>query len=337
VGRVGLKKQWAAVGAEERQRAVAAARDRVGVPDLQNREVWDHRDPAAAAAILNEAAADRAKPWPHTLLSEYARYWRDGVRTAYEDRAGEVRRRTRTAVLAAVLTQEHVDEAADGLLLLCEQTTWCWAAHESFATARHEVLGDPDEPYLDLGAAETAEILAWADLVLGPALDERVPGLRRRMRREVRQRVIQPFLTDRRWHWLGLDGHLHNWNPWIHGHVLAAALLLELDPLEVTDLVVDGLDRYLDAMPADGGCDEGYAYWWNGPARLAEALELLDRITEGAFAPWSCTPLSELARYPQRVALGDGPPGPQPALARPPPMGAPARRPRRDGAGRGTP
>jgi hypothetical protein len=222
-----------------------------------------------------------------------------------------VRRRTSTAVLAAALTadQAYVDEAADGLMLLCEQTTWCWAAHESFATARGEVVGDPDEPYLDLGAAETAEILAWADLVLGPVLDERVPGLRRRMRRDVRQRIIQPFLADRRWHWLGLDGRLHNWNPWIHGHVLAVALFLEDDPqvqLEVTDLVVDGLSRYLDAQPDDGGCDEGYAYWWNGPARLAVALDVLDRVTDGAFDPWSCTPLAELARYPQRVALGNG-------------------------------
>jgi hypothetical protein len=259
-------------------------------------------------AILAEAEADRAQPWPHTLLSDYTRYWRDGVRTAYEGPAGELRRRTSTAVLAATLTadQAYVDEAADGLMLLCEQTTWCWAAHESFATARQEVLGDPDEPYLDLGAAETAEILAWADLVLGPALDERVPGLRRRMRREVGRRVIQPFLTDRRWHWLGLDGHLHNWNPWIHGHVLAAALLLEDHQLEVAELVVDGLDRYLAALPADGGCDEGYAYWWNGPARLAQALDLLDRVTEGAFAPWTCAPLAELARYPQRMALGNG-------------------------------
>ncbi|GAB2653789.1 heparinase II/III family protein [Kribbella swartbergensis] len=294
-----------------REQAVRAARARVGVPDLTRREVWGRRDPEAVRAILAEAEADRGRPWPRTLLSDYARYWRDGVRTAYEDPAGEVRRRTSAAVLAAALTadQAYVDEAADGLMQLCEQTTWCWAAHESFATARGEVTGDPDQPYLDLGAAETADILAWADLVLGPALDDRVPGLRRRMRREVRQRVIQPFRTDRRWHWLGLDGHLHNWNPWIHGHVLAAALFLEDDPqiqAEVTDLVVDGLSRYLDAMPADGGCDEGYAYWWNGPARLAQALDVLDRVTEGAFDPWSCTPFAELARYPQRVALGNG-------------------------------
>jgi hypothetical protein len=284
---------------------------RARVPDLRAREVWESRDQAARAAILAEAAADRGQPWPQTLVSDYARYWRDGVRTAYEGPAGELRRRTSAAVLAAVLTgeEQYVDEAADGLLLLCEQTTWCWAAHESFAAAKQEVVADPAEPYLDLGAAETVEILAWADLVLAPALDERFPGLRRRLREESRRRVLRPFVADRRWHWLGLDGHLHNWNPWIHGHVLAAALFLETDPdtqTQMVDLVVDGLDRYLHALPADGGCDEGYAYWWNGPARLAAALELIDRVTGGEFAPWSCTPLAELARYPQRMALGDG-------------------------------
>ena len=308
---MGLAERWMAVDAVDRAEAVASARQRAGVPDLTDREVWGSRDPAAVKAILAEADADRAEPWPHTLLSDYARFWRDGARTPYETPAGELRRRTATAVVAAALTadQAYVDQAADGLLLLCEQTTWSWAAHESFATERHEVLGDPDQPYLDLGAAETAEILAWADLVLGPALDDRVPGLRRRLRREVRRRIIEPFRIDRRWHWLGLTGHLSNWNPWIHGHVLAAALFLEDDPevqLDVADLVIDGLDRYLASLPADGGCDEGYAYWWNGPARLAQALDLLDRITDGAFAPWTCTPLGELACYPQRMALGNG-------------------------------
>ena len=181
---MGLAERWTAVGAEGRAEAVASVRERAGVPDLTAREVWGTRDPAAVKAILAEADADRARPWPQTLLSDYARFWRDGARTPYETPAGELRRRTSTAVVAAALTgdQTYVDEAADGLLLLCEQTTWCWAAHESFATERHEVLGDPDRPYLDLGAAETAEILAWADLVLGPALDDRVPGLRRRLR-----------------------------------------------------------------------------------------------------------------------------------------------------------
>ncbi|MFC9689293.1 heparinase [Kribbella sp. NPDC056951] len=303
-----IARRWQALDPAVRAEALECARERSGVPDIDRREVWASR---ASEAVVERAAANRSRPWPQTLLSDFARYWRDGVRTAYEGPVGERLRRTSAAVQAAVLTadQQYVDEAADGLLLLCEQTTWCWAAHESFATARGEVVADPSTPYLDLGAAETVEVLAWADLVLGPALDARVPGLRRRLRDEADRRVLRPFLEDRRWHWLGLDGHLHNWNPWIHGHVLAAALFLEDDPVrrgQVVDLVVDGLDRYLRALPADGGCDEGYAYWWNGPARLASALELLDRITLGALDPWSVEPLAELARYPQRMALGDG-------------------------------
>ncbi|MFK4089556.1 heparinase II/III family protein [Kribbella sp. NPDC020789] len=306
-----IARRWQALSPETRRAAVDSARDRVGVPDLRDRETWNTRTPSARAAIVARADAQRGTPWPHTLLSDYARYWRDGVRTAYEDGVRDLLRRTSTAVLAAVLTadEQYVDEVADGLQLLCEQTTWCWAAHESFATARGEVVADPSTPYLDLGAAETVEVVAWADLVLGPALDARVPGLRRRLRVEAAQRVLRPFVEDRRWHWLGLDGHLHNWNPWIHGHVLVAALFLETDPVRrahVVDLVVDGLDRYLGALPADGGCDEGYAYWWNGPARLASALEILDRITLGAFDPWQCAPLEEVACYPQRMALGDG-------------------------------
>jgi hypothetical protein len=312
--RPGLRERWAQLPDEVRADAVHRARERVPVPPADDRAAWS----GLAAGVR----AGRGEPWPQPLLSDYARYWRDGNRTAYEDPAARLRDRTAGAVLAAAVTGAvaDLDEAADGLYLLCEQSTWCWAAHETFAAERGRVVPDPDRPYLDLGAAETAGLLAWADLVLGAALDRRVPGLRERVRREVRRRVLDPFRDDRRWHWLGLDGHLHNWNPWIHGHVLAATLFLAPDPV-VVDLVVDGLDRYLAAQPADGGCDEGYAYWWNGPARLAEALQLLDWATGGRLHPWDLPPLAELARYPQRVDLGggwavnvgDGPARPDPA------------------------
>jgi hypothetical protein len=129
------------------------------------------------------------------------------------------------------------------------------------------------------------------------------------MRAEVRDRVIDPFLRRRDWHWLGLDGRQHNWNPWIHSNILISALTLVDEPelqAEVVDLVLDGLGRYVAALPADGGCDEGYAYWWHGPARLAAALELIDWATAGKLDPFAVPVLRELARFPHRMALGDG-------------------------------
>ena len=211
-----LAARWAGLDPGVREQALDRARTAVPVPPVERRAAWAAVDEVSARAILDRAAADRRAPWPHPTLSDYARYWRDGVRTAYEGPAAELRRRTSTAVLAAALTGERdeLDAAADGLLFICEQSTWCWAAHEQFAAGRGWVVPDPERPFLDLGAAENVEILAWADLVLGTALDERAPGLRHRLRLETRRRVIEPFLASREWHWLGLDGHLHNWNPW---------------------------------------------------------------------------------------------------------------------------
>jgi hypothetical protein len=306
-----MREVWKVLETTGLRALLDGARQRIPVRPMRDRAAWELRDPGTLAELRLEAEAERARPWPNPTISQYARYWRDGERTPFEDVAGALRHRTALNVVMAAATgaDEWLDEAADGLMMQCEQTSWCWAAHESFATARGEVVPDPRDPYVDLGAGESAAILAWADLVLDSALDDRVPGLRRRMRAEVRTRVITPFLGQRDWHWLGLDGRQHNWNPWIHGNILAVALFLIDDPdlqAEVVDRVIEGLDRYVAALPADGGCDEGYSYWWNGPARLTEALELLEWATAGELDAVPVPVLTELARFPHRMALGDG-------------------------------
>src|SRR6185503_11826500 len=97
--------------------------------------------------------------------------------------------------------------------------------------------------------------LAWLDHLLGARLSASFPGLRERIRHEVDRRVLTPFETRLDWPWLGLDGEVHNWNPWIHSNVLVAALQLVDDPARrasLIALVVDGLDRYAASLPADG-------------------------------------------------------------------------------------
>ena len=143
-------------------------------------------------------------------------------------------------------------------------------------------------------------------VALGDSLDARFPGLGDRMVAEVDRRVLGPFTERRDWHWLGLDGDVHNWNPWIHGNVLvaAAAFTDAARSREVADLAVEGIDRYLAAMPADGAIDEGFAYWWNGAARVLDTLEVLDRASGGTFDVGRLDGLAELARFPLRMQLG---------------------------------
>ncbi|MEU4252497.1 heparinase II/III family protein [Amycolatopsis sp. NPDC026612] len=278
---------------------------RAAFPDVRDRSVWDAAD---GTALLADATALLARPSPVLTATAWARTFRDGVRTDYEDAARELRERVTVLVLAAVLAPDelpYLDGAIDGLVALAEATTWCWAPHDRHAAGRGEVVADPDDPFLDLGAAEAASLIAWADHVLGPHLDGRAPGLRRRLRREVELRVLTPFERTRDWHWLGLDGDAHNWNPWIHSAVLTAALLLVADDerrLRLVRLVVDGLDHYVAVLPDDGGIDEGVAYWWHGACRLLECLDLLADAT--GLDARDLPVLAPLIRFPHRMHLG---------------------------------
>jgi hypothetical protein len=148
--------------------------------------------------------------------------------------------------------------------------------------------------------------LAWLDLVLAEQLDRRAPGLRRRIREEVLDRVIRPFLGRNDWHWLGLDGDVHNWNPWIHSNVIAAAVVLVDDPglqAQTVALAIEGLDRFFASIPADGAIDEGFSYWWNGAGRALEALALLEEATAGTLDA-DIPVVRELLAFPHRMHLG---------------------------------
>ncbi len=279
------------------------------VPPATDRATWAAPDTATMDGLRSRAAEDLKTPWPTPLASGYARYFRDGDRDGYEQviRARH-RRVARAAVLAVVTLDERwLDEVADGVTLWCEQSSWCWPAHDDTYERHGAVVPTVTDPFLDLGAGEVAADLAWIDHLLGARLDERTPGLRARIRHEVERRVLRPFERRRDWHWLGLDGRVHNWNPWIHGNVLVAALQLVPDGERreaLARLVIEGLDRYVAALPADGAIDEGYAYWWNGAGRLLEALDVLAYASGGVLGAAPIRVLRETVAFPHRMHLG---------------------------------
>ncbi|MGP9604160.1 heparinase II/III domain-containing protein [Brachybacterium sp. AOP42-C2-15] len=288
-------------------RALDGARERIPLPARPSVQLRE--------AMTAPALASAADPLPFPLLSRYTRFWREGVRTDYEDEVRRLGIMTGEAVLAALATGEArwVDRAADGLMLLCELSTWCWVAHEQAHDLRGWVVPDPEAPIVDLGAAQTLQVIAWADLALGEELDERVPGLRQRLRWEARRRVFDPYLARRDWHWL--HGAAHNWTGWIHQHLLTAALFLLEEESDrgtrdaVLALSIAQLDRYLASFPADGGIDEGFSYFWNGASRLLEAIDLLITASGGTLSRDAVTGIDVIARllrYPQGMDLGGG-------------------------------
>jgi hypothetical protein len=282
------------------------------LPPGSERAFWEAAaadgDQATWAVTAQAAEAERERPWPGVWAHAWARYQRDGDREEYQtDLFARTDRLSRAALMALVTDQEHwVDQVADGLVLVCEQSSWCWPAHDDAFTRAGEVLPDPDHPFLDLGAGELVSQLAWIDHLLGAALDRSYPGLRRRLRQEADRRVFQPFLTRDDWHWLGLDRPVHNWSPWIQGNLLIGALVLSQPDQrgQLIERAVQGLDRYLSALPADGAVDEGYGYWWQGACRLLEALDLIYWASQGQLDAFDLEAVRQTVAFPHRMHLG---------------------------------
>ncbi|GAA5193889.1 heparinase II/III family protein [Rugosimonospora acidiphila] len=302
-------------------------------PDADDRRAWGAVDPAARELLLSEARRLADEPSPVITAGLWARWGREGDRAAFEDAYFERRDRLAAFALAAALSAapeestmdtraqgetspgqtvpgeggRFLDLAADEAFGVCEESSWCLPPHDRYSERAGALLPDPDEPYLDLFAAETGSLLAHLDLVLGARFDARIPGLRTRLRREVRRRVLRPYRGRDDWPWY--DEQANNWNPWIHSNVLAAGLLLNETPEELLDTavrVVAGLDNHLDRVPADGGCDEGAMYWWRSGATLFECLDTLHRASAGALSAFDHPLVRAMARYPLATHI-DGP------------------------------
>lgn len=280
------------------------------IPPAGDRAAWsaERLDPPTYSALRERAMGDLVKPWPVPLASDFARFRRDGNRTEYESAVfARDKRLSRAAVMAAATLEEAwVDQVVDGVSLLCEQSTWCWPAHDD-VFQRDAMVPDVARPYLDLGAGEVVAQLAWIDHLLGAQLDARAPGLRSRMRREADVRVLTPFVARRDWHWLGLQGDAHNWTAWIHGNVLVAGLVL-MDAGGARDrlvaLAAEGVDRYVAGIPSDGAIDEGSGYWWLGACRALEALDILAHASGGTLGAGLTDSLRETIAFPHRMHLG---------------------------------
>ena len=280
-------------------------------PTLRERAAWDSVPDAVRAAYLREAERQRGVAWGSIPASVMLRFVRDGNRADYDRMNTQRRQRLATLVMAEVLENRgrFLDEIADGIWAISEQTFWGSNAHMSLQTAGVG-LADASEPVVDLFAAETAALLAWTDYLLGDRLDSVSPRLRERIRYEVDRRVLTPALEREDFWWMGFGTRriVNNWNPWINSNWLASVLILEKDPqrrVRAVHKIVRSLDRFLDPYPADGGCDEGPGYWDRAAGSLFDNLELLRVATDGKIDVYDAPLVRNMGQYIYRAHIKD--------------------------------
>ena len=286
-------------------------------PPMDDRAAWEAIAPEDREDLLALADTYRDVPYPLCTATQFLAFLRSGSRTAHENPYFLRRRKLVAALMDMCATgaTDALDQVIDGLWCICEETSWVISAHNlnAHAGARKPFqypLPDPDNPNIDLFAAQTAMILSLTCSLLQRQLDEVTPMLRRRVRREIRQRILLPFMNRDDYWWMGfIRSDLCNWTPWIISNLLFTAYLMIEDRRELADFIDRALriaDRWLAVVPEDGGCDEGVSYWNMAGGTLLDCLTLLEQITQSRMTFWHEPKIRAILSFPEKMELDGG-------------------------------
>lgn len=264
-------------------------------------------------------AADKAlkESWHPALVYDYLEYVRDGNRNHFEGFVNKERHHLNKLVVGQLLAHQHnhtddryLAQIVNGLWIVLEMSTWVWPAHIYLQGGDH--LPHPGQHVIDLQSGETMKEVGWIKMLFEEHFQKISPVINHRIDYELHKRVFEPFLdanASDHWFWTGFRGHnVNNWNIWINGNILKAALYT-LNDEKMFNLVVNrtvhSADFFVNGYGDDGGCDEGPAYWRQAGGRLIEYLETLDHIY-GVGAYFKQIPLlKHIGEYPIRMRIFD--------------------------------
>jgi hypothetical protein len=278
-------------------------------PTAAERDAWNALAADDRNRLITEGAGFLGKPYerlPATMFLEYAR---TGNRSHWEGVQFGRRTHLRHTVLAECAEGKgrFVDDIADGIWAICEESFWGVPAHMG-AQKRGVGLPDVQEPIIELFSAETGALLAWTRYLLGKQMDHVHPLIRERLEAEIERRLLSVCRNRQDFGWMGLNNSapVNNWNPWIHSNLLTCALLIDSDPARRAQTVykiLTSLDRFLDSYHDDGGCDEGPGYWNRAGASLFECLDLLHSASNGEVNYFDLPLVRQIGAYIYKVHI----------------------------------
>lgn len=286
-------------------------------PTVSNPDGLDKIPKSVRTAHIHAGEKALDETWAPLPASVFLEYVRIGNRSNFQALQFNRRQQLSTLVLAELFERKgrFLDQIVNGIWAVCEESFWGVPAHLGGQKAGHG-LPDVTDPYVDLFAAETGQMIAWIYYLLKPQLEEINPLITARMIFETDKRILIPFLKKNNWGYLGFrwrnrtdyERPVNNWNPWINSNVLACALLLEKKPERRNQLVykaMDSIDNFTAPYPADGGCDEGPSYWNRAGGSLYDCLEILYSASDGKINIYDQPLIKNIGQYIYKTFISD--------------------------------
>lgn len=281
----------------------------VPYPAIEDRAAWD-----GLAADLRESLLERANKligfaWPVLPAVGYMEFDRNGNRSNFEQLYFKRRTTLSDLVIAECVEGENrfIDDIINGVWCICEESTWVVPAHNHVFHNTPEALPDTQHPFIDLFSAETAALLGLVFHLLHTRLDAVSPRICERIRREISQRILTPYIERDFW-WMGFDSFINNWTVWCNSNCLLAFMLTEESADRRVAAVKRAMritDNFIDRYPSDGGCDEGPGYWTVAGGSLFDCLEHLYAATRGKIDVRNEPIIREIGRYIVKAHISD--------------------------------
>ncbi|RFB88483.1 heparinase [Rhizobium leguminosarum bv. trifolii] len=254
-----------------------------------DRAGWNAVPPATRDLVVRQAEATLARPWPLITASDYRQYTDTGNRSRFEELYFTRRRMLNNLVLGELVEAggRFLSAIVDGIFLIAEESGWQLPAHNAYERSGARLpLPDNSQPVVDLFAAETAALLATVIALLGEELDGISPEIVARVEREIKARILTPYLGRHFW-WMGRgDERMNNWTAWITQNVLLTTFALKTDQptrRAVVEKALGSLDAFLKDYAEDGACEEGVVYYRHAALCLHGALTVLDSVAPRLF------------------------------------------------------
>lgn len=259
--------------------------------ELTAKKIHSSASAAVRGSLIEAAVQALGESWSTILAGDYREYSGSGNRDRFEWLYFSRRLKLNALVLGECAEGQgrFLDATIDGLWLICEESGWQLPAHNSHIRGGpRDPLPDPENPVIDLFAAETGANLALCLHLLGPELERANTNLVSRIHAEIDRRITTPYLNRHFW-WMGNGAErMNNWTAWITQNVLLSTLLLPTDQptrRSVVEKALESLDAFQKDYAEDGACEEGVLYYGHAALCMFGAMTIVESCAPGSIAP----------------------------------------------------
>ena len=299
---------------EEIKQALVMNQKWVPYPAYTDRAGWDALLGTNKEAIIKAGQKYLDYNWEVVKATKYLEYEKSGSRTVMQD----VNRRNVAAFSSMLMAElaegkgQFIPDLINGIFFFSEMTTWAESAHLKAYQKTRRAMPDYREHILELHQGGMAQMLSWTYYFLRAEFDKVDPIVSLRLRHELQERELTPYLTRDDYWWMAFNYKegvmVNNWNPWCNSNALLCFMLLENNRDTLARAVYRSMvsvDKFINYVKADGACEEGPSYWGHASGKLFEYLSVLSMATAGKISLFNNAQIKSMGEYIANSYIGN--------------------------------